>query len=515
VTLPNKRLAKGWIKTTLGEVTQPNRPKVNPKNYPALPFVGMEHIQAHTMRLLKTVPADTMKSNAVHFVAGDVLYGRLRPYLNKVYRPEFEGLCSAEFIVFPSTEHLATTFLQYFLNSLDFVSFASHLNEGDRPRVDFSQLAPYEFPLAPLPEQDRIVSKIEELFTKLEAGVEELRNVKAQLKRYRQSVLKAALTGELTKDWREAHQGELEPADELLARILKERRKKWEADQLKKMKAAGKEPNSDGWRKKYIEPAEPDTRNQSAPPLGWTWSSLGQTFAVYVGATPSRAKSSYWKGDVHWVSSSEVAFCRIRETRETITELGLKNTSTDLHPTGTVLLGMIGEGKTRGQAAILDVSACNSQNSAAIRVSEADLPPEFIYYFLEGEYERTRTLGSGNNQPALNKSRVQAMLFPLPPIKEQQKIVEELERLFSITEAMEKTIQQGLKQAERMRQSILKKAFEGKLVSQDPNDEPAELLLERIKIERAKREAEKSAASKTNRGRFRKKQNKRIQGVAA
>jgi type I restriction enzyme S subunit len=176
---------------------------------------------------------------------------------------------------------------------------------------------------------------------------------------------------------------------------------------------------------------------------------------------------------------------------------------------------MIGEGKTRGQAAILDVSACNSQNSAAIRVSEAGLPPEFIYYFLEGEYERTRTLGSGNNQPALNKSRVQAMLFPLPPIKEQQKIVEELERLFSITEAMEKTIQQGIKQAERMRQSILKKAFEGTLGAQDPNDEPAELLLELIKIERAKREAQKSSASESNEGRFRTKQNKRIQGVAA
>ena len=81
-----------------------------------------------------------MKSAAVHFKSGDVLYGRLRPYLNKVYRPNFEGLCSAEFIVFPEGARVHGSYLQYFLNSASFTNFASHLNAGDRPRVDFEQM---------------------------------------------------------------------------------------------------------------------------------------------------------------------------------------------------------------------------------------------------------------------------------------------------------------------------------------------------------------------------------------
>src|SRR5207248_1576969 len=137
------------------------RSKENPQDHPSLPFIGMEHIEAHSMRLLGTVPSETMKSGAVHFFAGDVLYGRLRPYLNKVFCPDFEGLCSAEFIVFAESEFLNSKYLQYFLNSIAFVSFASHLNEGDRPRVDFSQISPYKFPLPPLPEQHRIVAEIE------------------------------------------------------------------------------------------------------------------------------------------------------------------------------------------------------------------------------------------------------------------------------------------------------------------------------------------------------------------
>ncbi|MFM6395314.1 MAG: hypothetical protein ACKPFF_01365, partial [Planktothrix sp.] len=106
-------------------------------------------------------------------------------------------------------------------------------------------------PLPPLPEQYRIVDKIEELFTELDAGVELLKKLKAKLKRYRQAVLKAAVEGNLTKEWREANQGKLEPASVLLERILKQRREKWEAEQLEKMKAQGKPPKDDSWKLKY------------------------------------------------------------------------------------------------------------------------------------------------------------------------------------------------------------------------------------------------------------------------
>ncbi len=335
--------------------------------------------------------------------------------------------------------------------------------------------------LAPLAEQRRIVAEIETQLTRLDASVAALRRARANLKRYRASVLKDACEGRLVPTEAELARSEgreYEPAAVLLEWILAERRARWESQEKR--------------RGKDKEPSAPDTSALPQLSEGWVWIALGQCFDVYVGATPRRNREDYWNGEIAWVSSGEVSFKRITETRETITTEGLKNSSTDLHPPGTVLLGMIGEGKTRGQVSILDIYACNSQNSAAIRVSEAGASPEFVYYYLWGQYRETRQIGSGNNQPALNKSRVQEIFLPLPPLAEQRRIVAEVERRLSAVQQAEATVEASLARAERLRQSILKQAFSGRLVPQDPDDEPASVLLERI---RAEREAEAQAAA--------------------
>jgi|SRR5882724_1945502 len=342
-------------------------------------------------------------------------------------------------------------------------------------------------PLPPRSEQDRIVAEIEKQFTRLDAAVLALKRVQANLKRYRASVLKAACEGRLVPTEAELARQEgraYEPASELLKRILAERRAKWEADQLQKMIAVGKPPKNDQWKQKYKEPEPPAAVDVPELPEGWLWTSIGEAFTVHIGATPRRNKPEYWGGYIAWVSSGEVAFCHIAETRETITEKGLNNTSTEIHPPGTVLLGMIGEGKTRGQVAILDIAACNNQNSAAIRVS-ADLSTDYLYCYLQGEYERTRRLSSGNNQPALNKTRVERMIFPLPPASEQTRIAEFLSEKLSILDNTERQCQVLVKRAAQLRKATLKRAFSGQLVSQYPNDEPASVLLERIGAERA------------------------------
>jgi type I restriction enzyme S subunit len=158
---------------------------------------------------------------------------------------------------------------------------------------------------------------------------------------------------------------------------------------------------------------------------------------------------------------------------------------------GSVLLGMIGEGKTRGQVAILDIAAANNQNCAAIWVSETEIPPEYVYFWLWSQYEQTRRGSSGNNQPALNKSIVERICLPVAPLDEMKEIVRlidgELNRIFE----QETAVELALKQSTAQRQNILRAAFSGQLVPQDPNDEPASALLDRIRAERAAREPQK------------------------
>ena len=126
-------------------------------------------------------------------------------------------------------------------------------------------------------------------------------------------------------------------------------------------------------------------------PEGWKWAKIGEVLEVSVGSTPSRKEPKFWRGDIPWVSSGEVAFCRINSTKESITKLGLENSSTQIHPIGTVMLGMIGEGKTRGQVAILNINACHNQNTAAIRINAKYLS-KFVYHFFEKNYNENRKL---------------------------------------------------------------------------------------------------------------------------
>ena len=196
-------------------------------------------------------------------------------------------------------------------------------------------------------------------------------------------------------------------------------------------------------------------------PKSWLKIRFGDIFDVQVGATPSRRIPAYWSGDIHWVSSGEVRFNTIFQTGERITEEGLKHSSTNIQPIGTVMLAMIGEGKTRGQAAILAVPAAHNQNTAAILVPKTPCNSKYIYYFLQMNYENTRRVGSGNNQKALNKERVRALRIPFTSFAEQREIVEEIESRLSVCDSIEQTVDTALQQADALRQSILKKLLKG------------------------------------------------------
>ena len=487
--------------TSLADIDCQPIAQAGPQGLDEFVYVDIGSIDRDSKAILdaKTMLAAKAPSRAKqHLKMGDVLISMTRPNLNAVaIVPEAldDAIGSTGFHVLRS-KWVVSQFLFYLVQSQQFVDAMCDVVQGALyPAVRPADIGAFKFRLPAQAEQTRIVEKLEELLSGLDAGVAELKAAQKKLTQYRQSLLKAAVEGALTADWRAA-QGSSQPAGSaksaesgqaLLARILTERRSRWQARQLAKFKAQGKTPPKD-WQAKYPEPVAPDSAGLPALPMGWVWSSLGQCFQISVGATPSRKEPGYWSGGIPWVSSGEVRFNRITESKESISTEGLNNSSTRLNPVGSVLLGMIGEGKTRGQVAILDIEAANNQNCAAIWASETDVPPEYVYFWLWSRYDETRRGSSGNNQPALNKSIVESIPFPLPPLNELQQIVQVVSASLLQISEQENAVNYSLRQSAAQRKNILKAAFSGQLVPQDPNDEPASALLARIRAERAARE---------------------------
>jgi type I restriction enzyme S subunit len=207
----------------------------------------------------------------------------------------------------------------------------------------------------------------------------------------------------------------------------------------------------------------PKADELEALPDTWAWAAVSEIGEVQLGGTPSRKEASYWDGDVPWVSSGEVANCRISNTRETITEAGLANSSAKLYPAGTVLIAMIGEGKTRGQSAILDIEASTNQNAAGVLPDREIVNPEYVWRWALAQYEVTRAVGRGGNQPALNGQKVRELTIPLPPLEEQCEIIRRVDQLLALADSLKQRIEIASKLVERSSQAVLTKAFRGEL----------------------------------------------------
>lgn len=433
----------------LGQAMKPTRPRIKPTDKPMLPFIGMEHVEAHTMKLLGTVPANTMKSSAVHFQPGDVLYGRLRPYLNKVYRPEFEGLCSAEFIVFPKSDHIDGKYLQYFLNSWNFVSYATHLNEGDRPRVDFEQLSPYPFPYTPINEQKRIVAEIEKQFSRLDDAVTNLKRVKANLKRFKAAVLKAAVEGRLVETEAELSRREgrgYETGEQLLKRILDTRRSQWKG------------------KGKYKEPAAPDTTYLPELPDGWVWTTV-EALSMKV-ADGVHKKPNYVVEGVPFVTvknltagigiSFENLNCVTQEDHEEF----CKRTKPER---GDILISKDG---TLGVVRLVE-----TDRPFSVFVSVALVKPvlydmsRYIVTAFESPVVQRQMVPKGSGLQHIHLEDLRADCIPIPPLAEQNRIVAEVDRRFSLVSEIETQVSVNLLRADRMRQSTLAAAFSGRLLN--------------------------------------------------
>ena len=242
------------------------------------------------------------------FQAGDVLFAKITPCMENgklALVPDLHdgvGFGSTEFHVIRACPGVTPRWLAHFLSQAEFRKFARRHMTGTagQLRVARPWLAATTLPVAPPTEQTRIVDKLEELLSDLNAGVAELKAAQRKLAQYRQSLLKAAVDGRLTEAWRAQHGEPEESGAQLLARILRERRARWDAKQLSKFETRGKAPLNE-WRDRYQTPAVPDTASLRALPAGWVWASVEQLAELVSGHTPKDADaSSVLNGAIPW-----------------------------------------------------------------------------------------------------------------------------------------------------------------------------------------------------------------------
>jgi type I restriction enzyme S subunit len=358
------------------------------------------------------------------------------------------------------------------------------IGQGDaQPNISQTIIKKHPLILAPLPEQHRIVEALESYFSRLDEAVMLLERVQRNLKRYRASVLKAAVEGRLVPTEAELarkDKRDFEPASELLKRILTERRKKWEETELAKMRAKGVAPKDGSWKAKYKEPAAPDTSGLPELPDGWCWATVAQLGETVTGTTPSTKQPEYYGEEVPFFKPTDLDVgYYVSKARQYLTRLGASQAR--VLPSDSVLVTCIGA--TIGKTGLARVDCTTNQQINAF-IPETSIRPEHytFWYFTSSAGQRAIIDNSSSTTlPIINKSRFERLFIPLPPIMEQRRIVDEIERMLSLEESFISTMAQAIHRCTRLRQSILKWAFEGKLADQDPNDEPASVLLERIR----------------------------------
>ncbi len=449
------------------------------------------------------------------FTPGDILITKLGDPLGKAcLAPSTieKGVLVADVVRARLTHHwIDRRFLCYQINADNVVEQFKEQTKGTtRPRVNLTKIRTLDVRLCPLSEQTRIVEKIEELLSDLDAGVAELKAAQKKLGQYRQSLLKAAVEGALTAEWRSARKvgaGDTAPETgaQLLERILTERRARWEAKQLSKFAEQGKASPKD-WRQKYPEPIQPDTSDLPELPDGWVWASAEQLFDfITKGTTPPKEMDSG--------SDKTIPFLRVTNLTDR-GELDLVDkvfVSDKTHKgflarsvvyPNDVLMNIVGP--PLGQVAVVPSTFAEwniNQAIAIFRAVEGVLPSFVCLYLLSPSAQqwlkaRSKTTAGQTN---LTLEVCRSLPFPLPPEEEQQALLLSLDGAMDATARQSDAIKSSLKQSTAQRKNILKAAFSGQLVPQDPNDEPASVLLERIRAERAKRDAVKKPRGRKSR----------------
>jgi len=352
-----------------------------------------------------------------------------------------------------------------------------HVNQASIGK-DF--LSKMHIPFPPSSEQKRIVTKLDELFACLDTGIEGLRKVKAQLKRYRQAVLKYAFEGKLTEEWRKTHRDQMEPTTRMLE----------QKEHQKKVKTEG-----DSTENPLI-----DTSTLPKLPESWVWTRLSDIAEKIVDGShnpPPKQAMGIPMLSAQNILNNEIVFSKCRYISENDYR---EETGRALIEANDVLLTIVG---TIGRSAVVKESMPKFAVQRSVAVIKSSVKAEYLSFQFQSPFYSSYFMknAKGTAQKGIYLNQLEKLPIVLAPIPEQNLIVEEIESQFSLVDKLQEAMELSSKQSERLRQSILTAAFDGRLVPQDTSDEPAEKLLERIKAERAESKGENDMNRRKNKPR--------------
>lgn len=498
-------LPPGWAWTTLGEVayvnTRPDTSKLDEGT--PVTFIPMAAVQEVCGKYdgSQVRPYGQVKKGYTPFKNGDLIFAKITPCMENGKSALVDqlvngiGYGSTEFHVITATSALEPKYAFYLVTSKQFRGEAEHNMRGaaGQKRVPPHFLTDYPLPLPPLAEQRRIVARIEELFSKLDAGTAELKRTQALLKRYRQSLLHAAVTGELSREWRAANPA-TETGAELLTRILEERRERWAQS---------------GKKGKYKEPQGPETAGLPELPPGWVWASVEQL--SWDAGYGTSVKCSYENAGPPVLRIPNVVRGELatEDLKFAPASAALKDEDA-IQPQDLLLIRTNGSKDLIGRAAVVRQPMPTPTFFASYLIRFRLLGDVTLMGWTAtvwgSHYVRKwmdANAASSAGQHNISMGKLENLALPLPPLPEQTYIVSEVERRLSVLDNLEATVTAELKRAEATRQSVLHRAFTGGLVPQDPSDEPASALLERIRAEKVRAGA--AAVRAGGRGRPRKR----------
>ncbi|MBO4439930.1 MAG: restriction endonuclease subunit S [Spirochaetaceae bacterium] len=344
------------------------------------------------------------------------------------------GCVSPAYVVFKTKNGLLPKFLFFYLKS----DYGNHLinwygnRGGVRNALRYSDLCNIDIPDIRNINQELLLKKFSSVSETINQINLELEIQKTYIKQLRQNILQDAIEGKLTVDWRKSHPV-IKGNPDYDAKALFEKIQKENGYDISKINKTG---------------------------YGWCSSILGNFVKLKIGGTPSRNNPEYWKREIPWVSSGEVANCEIFSTKEQISITGSENSAAKILPKGTVLIAMIGQGKTRGQSAILRIEAATNQNVCAVLLPNQLIKSEYMYLYFCSRYEESRKVATGGNQAALSGTKISQFVFSLPPLAEQEEIVARVEKQLQKISELEAQITERETYIKQLMQSILKDAFE-------------------------------------------------------